>query len=182
MSLLSGPGCPVPVEGAAQRRGCWPRAPGGRARGPRGRGSTLLGVTGRNRFPLFTARSSAWALVRGGAHERACRGTGQDSEVLPPRLSPGLTSDVSHSLPPLTGSRQPSLLGADSGSALLSMSLAFAELKDEASDFPDVELRGARERPGSAATSPGCSPRPFLCPDCPTSFRVRISLVSQGTA
>lgn len=43
VSLLSGPGCPVPVEGAAQRRGCWPRAPGGRARGPRGRGSTLLG-------------------------------------------------------------------------------------------------------------------------------------------
>lgn len=100
----------VPVSGPDSTSGCeppfWAKVPstggGGGAKAwllaegsrwpcswsPRPRLDSAGRVTGRNRFPLFTARSSAWVLVRGGAHERACRGTGQDSEVLPPRFVP----------------------------------------------------------------------------------------------
>ena len=71
--------------------------------------------------------------MRGGQNELVHCGVRQNPQGLPSCSSPRPASDMSHSLPCLLagGFSSTRLLGTDSGSALLTISVAFAELRED---------------------------------------------------
>ena len=101
------------------------------------------GVLQYNYFTLFTAWLLGWVLVRGGHNELVHCGVGQNPQGLPSCSSPRLPSDMSHSLPCLLagGLSFTRLLGTDSGSAVLTISLAFAEMREDEHLTPQTSYR-----------------------------------------
>lgn len=96
-----------------------------------------------NYFTLCTAWLLGWVLVRGGHNELARCGVRRNPQGLPSCSSPRLPSDMSHSLPCLLagGFSSTRLLGTDSGSALLTISLASAELREDEHLTPQTSYR-----------------------------------------
>ena len=86
--------------------------------------------------------------MRGGHNELVHCGVRQNPQGLPSCSSPQLPSDLSHSLPCLLagGFSSTRLLGTASGSALLTISLAFAELREDEHLTPQTSYRVGHRR------------------------------------